>query len=345
LFRRVVSVDADARYLELVRQICMAHGLSGDGFVVGLENAPEADYTFYDYGEISDQGRTGHYAPAYIKTRSALYCDDTDDRPHGFPRFRRLIVDFAAAQGIVAEDRRDACDRYGRWGVVLRKPKPEAGGVIAFSLWGQDPLYVVGALENLKVAAAYYPGYRVRIYIDDPAALDKAAREREGCDLTSVAARAGVSLELVRMPPNVGIAGMFWRYLAASDQQADPILFRDCDSRLNPREAAAVLEWLASERRFHLMHDHPDHAAWPILGGMWGVRGRVIGNMERRVADWGRSAHKPDDMHFLAAAVWPEAQHDLTHHTSVPTQVAPAAPFPPHPPWTGFVGEIVRSVS
>jgi hypothetical protein len=125
---------------------------------------------------------------------------------------------------------------------------------------------------------------------------------------------------------------------------ADPILFRDCDSRLNPREAAAVGEWLASGKKFHVMHDHPYHADWPILGGMWGVRGAAVTDMERRIASWGVWREKTDDMKFLAARVWPEARGDVCHHSSVSTPHAPALPFPAHCAWNGFVGEIIPAV-
>ena len=330
LFKNVVCVDADAVYLELVRRTCVENGLDGDRFIVGLENAPDADYTFYDYGEINEQARMGHHSLAWRKTRRAVYFDDADDRPHAFPHYRRLVLDFAGSQGAAAEDCRDACDRYGRWGVVVRKPPPDRRGIISFSLWGDDPIYRRGAIENIRLAALHYPGWRVRIHTDDPALLDGATP-------------GGVPLEVVRMPANVGIRGMFWRFLAASDQQADPIIFRDCDSRLNPREASAVSAWLASGHRFHVMRDHPDHAGWPMLGGMWGVRGGTLQDMERRIAAWGVWREKLDDMRFLAERVWPEARLDMMHHSSVPTGLAPAEPFPPHPSCDGFVGQIVAA--
>jgi len=344
LFRNVVCVDIDPSYLDTVRRICVNHGLSGDGFIVGLENAPDADYTLFDYGEIVPDARIHYYALAYRKTRAAIYYDDADDRPHGFPRYRRLLLEFAASQGVLATDCRAAMDAYGRWGVVLRKaPPPPTPRLISFSLWGADPLYLRGAVHNIRAAAEYYPGFRVRIYTDDPDALDEAARSVAvdgACDAQSFAARLRVPIEVIAMPSNVGIRGMFWRFLAASDQQSDPILIRDCDSRLNPREAAAVAQWLESGRKFHVMHDHPHHAGWPMLGGMWGVRGGVLTDMEQRIAAWGLWDAKPDDMRFLAASVWPQAQSDLIHHASVLTG-APAIPFPSHAPWTGFVGQIV----
>ncbi|HPC77997.1 MAG TPA: hypothetical protein PK811_06665, partial [bacterium] len=45
---------------------------------------------------------------------------------------------------------------------------------------------------------------------------------------------------------------------------------RDTDSRLNPREADAVEEWIESGKSFHIMRDHPQHNV-PICGGMWGA--------------------------------------------------------------------------
>jgi hypothetical protein len=342
LFRNVVCVDADPAYLELVRRICVANGLDGERFIVGIEAAIDADFTFYDYGEIHDGLRIGHHATAFRKTRRAIYFDDADDRPHGFPRYRQVLLDFAAAQGIVAEDCRAAYDAWGRWGIVMRRPSPAAAsGLIAFSLWGRDPLYLNGAVENIAKAAAFYPGFRLRFYTDDPAALDDAARTRTGH--TAADNRHGVNVEIVEMPRASGMRGLFWRFLAASDQQADPILFRDCDSRLNAREAAAVAAWIESGRGFHVMHDHPHHADWPILAGMWGVRGGVVTDMDLRVGAWGRYDDKMADQRFLAAEIWPLAQRDVMHHASVPSCVAPAEPFPPHPPCSGFVGQIIPS--
>ncbi|KAK8405419.1 hypothetical protein O3P69_001755 [Scylla paramamosain] len=45
----------------------------------------------------------------------------------------------------------------------------------------------------------------------------------------------------------------------------------DVDSRVSQREVAAVEEWLASRKMFHVMRDHPSHNV-PVLGGMWDAR-------------------------------------------------------------------------
>ena len=38
--------------------------------------------------------------------------------------------------------------------------------VIAYSLWGDHPIYWKGALENIKQANKYFPGWICRFYID-----------------------------------------------------------------------------------------------------------------------------------------------------------------------------------
>lgn len=47
----------------------------------------------------------------------------------------------------------------------------------------------------------------------------------------------------------------------------DTFMSRDADSRIIPREEAAVREWLTTDRIFHVMRDHPYHCT-PILGGI-----------------------------------------------------------------------------
>jgi hypothetical protein len=42
---------------------------------------------------------------------------------------------------------------------------------------------------------------------------------------------------------------------------------RDSDSRIIPREEEAVRDWLASNKTYHIMRDHPAHCI-PILGGI-----------------------------------------------------------------------------
>ena len=64
---------------------------------------------------------------------------------------------------------------------------------------------------------------------------------------------------------------MLWRFFPTMDPNVDLIMSRDLDSRFTAREAAAVREWLASNKTLHAMRDHPFHGV-PIMGGGWGSK-------------------------------------------------------------------------
>ena len=101
---------------------------------------------------------------------------------------------------------------------------------------------------------------------------------------------------------------LYWRFEAASDDDVDAVLFRDCDSRVNTREAGAVAQWLESGKSAHLMKDWPPpHATETILAGMWGIRGNIITNMRELISAWvvhDNINNKYTDQDFLRAIVW-----------------------------------------
>lgn len=184
--------------------------------------------------------------------------------------------------------------------------------VIAFSVWGSNDKFIEGALANIKLAERYYPGWRCRIYCGVDILMSRRS------DLIN----AGFDVH-IRGHFATGHEGLFWRFEPAYDPHVELFISRDCDSRINPREAAAVYEWLDSGKRLHTMRDHYEHIV-PILGGMWGCRHwPEFGDL---VKDWPRSGKMGDDQDFLAKKVWPLVkdndciQHDLyTHDTAVNT--------------------------
>jgi len=140
---------------------------------------------------------------------------------------------------------------------------------ISYSLWGDNPIYNVGIIENAKQAKEIYPDWKMVVYYDNTTPLetiiDLIALDVECVNITSL-----------------GIYGMFWRFLAADKPDCEYAVFRDADSRLSVREKAAVDEWISSGKTLHVMRDHPGHGIpygndrLGILGGMWGIKGNVI---------------------------------------------------------------------
>ena len=135
--------------------------------------------------------------------------------------------------------------------------------IISFCAYGKDPKYVHSALKNIDLQPQIYPGWICRVYVskDIPGDALKALKE--------------TSAEIIEKDPARGHLGMFWRFEPLKDRSIDRFIVRDTDSRLNPREAAAVQEWIDSGKEFHVMRDNPQHGA-KICGGMWGATSKFI---------------------------------------------------------------------
>lgn len=118
LFPNVISVDSHKPYLDAVQAVCKENDIRAENFIHGIENAPQCDYTLFDYGDLEDR-RAGIEA-AWDRTRVAMYIDDTDTRPQN-EALRRDVLEFANQKGIEWFDCRYAEDQFGRWGTVLWK--------------------------------------------------------------------------------------------------------------------------------------------------------------------------------------------------------------------------------
>ncbi len=201
--------------------------------------------------------------------------------------------------------------------------------VISFSLWGSSPKYLVGSLENVRIAGDVYPGWTCRFYVN--------------CSIPNEHRLSLMSLgaEVVHVDdPDVVWNGLFWRFLVAADSTVGRFLVRDCDSRPSSREARAVGEWIASGKMFHSMRDHPGHIGMPMLGGMWGARCGAVEDMSGLIQRW--QAPRPPttrghDQFFLTEVVYPMARDSIVVHDPV---TAGDSRYPTDRVGLEFVGEI-----
>lgn len=175
--------------------------------------------------------------------------------------------------------------------------------IISFSLWGDNHSYIAGAIANARLAPAIYPGWQCRFYCD-PRVPTGAQDEL-----------MGLGAEIVAKPESDGFAGLYWRFEAMyDDPTVDRFIIRDTDSRLTPREADAVQEWIESGLPFHCMRDNPAHNI-QILGGMWGSRTFIIPEFKQLLADWvsdlkvdpanPKGKYHGSDQVFLCSVIWP----------------------------------------
>lgn len=158
-------------------------------------------------------------------------------------------------------------------------------GTISFSLYGAGHKYTLGAIENAELATRFFPGWKCRFYCAG-----------------SVPAWVTGQLDSF---PHVEIVRcedwMFGRFRAAFE--GGITIVRDADSRLGDRDSRVVAEWLTSGRHLLVVRDHPAHTkrGAPVLGGLWGFRGCLLGGDTSSltpVPDYGA------DMDWLRDHVW-----------------------------------------
>ncbi len=184
-------------------------------------------------------------------------------------------------------------------------PRPNGPKIIAFSLFGSSPKYLEGALMNAKVAPTIYPDWVCRFYVDDtvPESTQQQLREY-GAQVIRVTGEAAQWV------------GTVWRFMAAADEDAARIIFRDVDSIVSWREAEAVREWEQSGKLFHTIRDGGSHTE-AILAGLWGMVGGAIPDMMgalRQYFSQPVSSTYFADQFFLREHIWIYVRQDVFSH-------------------------------
>jgi len=202
--------------------------------------------------------------------------------------------------------------RSGGSGNIMRK-------VISFCIFGNNPKYTQGAIENAIMAPHIYPDWECRFYVGNDV-------EQEVKD--QLLKYNGVVIDR----DSAGWDSTFWRFEPISDPTVDVFISRDTDSRLNYRERRAVDEWLSSGKPLHIMRDHPYHG-YAVLAGMWGFRGTIEGDLTTLVQDYisksGRNDYYQVDQDFLRDVIYANFKEMSCVHdeffdkTKWPTERAP----------------------
>lgn len=174
---------------------------------------------------------------------------------------------------------------------------------ITFSLYGDSPKYIIGAIRNAELQPAIYPGWKCAFWVS----------EEIPQSVTDNLRKLGA---LVLRPDNQIKAPMFWRFLGAELPMCQRFIVRDADSRLNAREAAAVRSWVYSGSSCHSMRDHPAHAR-EINGGMFGLLARAGRGMRQMILDFNPDTEYSTDQTFLCQRLWPIVCGDCLQHDSV----------------------------
>ena len=212
--------------------------------------------------------------------------------------------------------------------------------IISFSVYGPLAIYNDGALENIPLAQKYYPDWVCRFYVASDSPCLNRLKELQSD-----------KIEVVEMQPEQGIKGMFWRFYAFSDPDAERIIVRDTDQRLTHKEKVCVDEWVASGKKGHKMYETEGQRGLDLMGCAFGILGGLFKNTEQDIDDWIKSNSGSEighrkinygldgtklvygaDQVYLSEKIWPTIRHDLLLHS-------PETYFPPHelPPWGEYM--------
>ena len=203
--------------------------------------------------------------------------------------------------------------------------------VISFSLWCRETqlnphhinqhkdVYTTGAIQNTVLAKVFYPDWICRFYIDKSVPKDIVDRLVEN------------GAEIIYMDDS-NIPGMFWRFLVADDKEVDIAIIRDTDSRLNERDKDITQVFIDSDKRLHIIRDHPHHK-YTILGGMWGIKVKDTKlNIRHNIGIFLKMLNRPfkrmDDMNFLEILVKKIPDELLCHDNYYYHKYYNSVPFP-----------------
>lgn len=179
--------------------------------------------------------------------------------------------------------------------------------VLSFSLWGNNATYCIGAIRNADIAREVYPDFECWFYIHRQSVPPGIVEELAKRTNVKIIMKEG---ELSACKP------MTWRFEAIDEPDVEIMMSRDTDTRILPREVAAVREWLSSGKLFHIMRDHPHHA-FCILGGMFGTRKiPAIPSWKTIIAPVIQTHPRDYDQTLLKEVVYPIIKNDAFIHAS-----------------------------
>lgn len=174
--------------------------------------------------------------------------------------------------------------------------------IISISIWGNKPSYSVGAIKNVQLAKRLFPDWKCRIFFDNTVSKEY---------LDELVKMSNVEMAQVDEP---SVYGAFWRFYSMFQNEDDIVISRDSDSRLSEREKRCVDEWLQSGKKFSIIRDHHRHYDWPILAGMWGMRGKLNDEIFSLMGNYSKHHFYTSDQIFLRDVIWNSAKKDCMIH-------------------------------
>ena len=182
--------------------------------------------------------------------------------------------------------------------------------VFSFSLFGSGEKYWHGMYKNIELIESQFPDWKIYIWIGDGVSEDVILYLND---------RKSVKLIPTRQS---GLINMSYRFFSIDFEEVEVMCVRDADSRITPRDAACIEDFINSEKLFHIIRDHPNHHH-TIMGGMWGIKKGLLNGGLQKAFDLWRQSHTAtefwNDMDFLREFFYPRCLpysmiHDELQH-------------------------------
>jgi len=201
---------------------------------------------------------------------------------------------------------------------------PKKIRVISFALWGDSPMFTIGAIHNAELALKYYPDFICIFYVHKLSVPEHIIQR--------LLQLSNVKIIFKDVLPESKGRGCAWRFEAYDIPEVELFMSRDTDTRFLPREVLAVREWIESKKLFHIMRDSPCH--YPcVLGGMFGCR-KIPGlsNMTVLIDKFFQDSlmveynsqlnsivkqYSVNDQNFIENIVYPMVKHSVIIHDEI----------------------------
>jgi hypothetical protein len=186
--------------------------------------------------------------------------------------------------------------------------------------------------ENLKLLVTHFPDWHTYIYVgsDVPKSYvdEYASFSNVKCIFTN----------------ETGGRLMAYRFFPIDDPDVDIMLVRDADSRIGERDQWCIREFLASDKKAHIIRDHYHHRM-RIMGGMWGVKKGVLPPLRSLYTEWIASRADRDnyntDQLFLQECIYPLIKEcTLIHSWIIGFKGETVSPIDFPNTGTNFVGNV-----
>ena len=174
--------------------------------------------------------------------------------------------------------------------------------IFSYSVYYANPKYTIGAIKNCEQYMEEYKNFMILFFVrnDVPEEIIKKIKEIGGTVIKTL------------FVPDWFMR--FTRFLPSESSQF--LCSRDTDGRLILREKVVNEQFMNSNKKFHIIRDHPYHNT-EILAGMWSIQNLNFDKIRFAMLDFGLKddinpyGGMDHDQKFLTNYIWPHLNKEL----------------------------------